>query len=181
LFFSLLYNTGARVSEILQLRPSHHQGRAVFLQGKGRKERTVPLWNSTARQLRQWIQSNDVAPDQRVFTNYRGEPLSREGVAFRLKSAVQMAAVRCPSLCVKRITPHTFRHTSAMHLLQSGVALEVIALWLGHERPATTHGYVQADLLIKQQCLDRLERPAKRRHQGSQFNDSRLLAFLEAV
>jgi len=181
LFFSLLYNTGARVSEMLQLRAADHQARAVLLHGKGRKERTVPLWNTTARQLRQWVQSNRIAPDQLVFTNYRREPLSREGVAFRLKTAVQIASARCPSLCTKHVTPHTFRHTSAMHLLQAGVPLEVIALWLGHERPTTTHGYVQADLLLKQRCLDRLERPAQRRHPNSKFDDSRLLAFLEAV
>ena len=181
LFFSLLYNTGARVSEMLQLRAVDHQGRAVLLHGKGRKERTVPLWNGTARQLRQWIQSNRIASDQPVFTNYRREPLSREGVAFRLKTAVQTASARCPSLCTKHVTPHTFRHTSAMHLLQSRVPLEVIALWLGHERPTTTHGYVQADLLLKQQCLDRLARPMQRRRQSSKLDNSRLLAFLEAI
>lgn len=181
LFFSLLYNTGARVSEMLQLRVMDHQGRTVCLHGKGRKERTVPLWNSTDRQLRQWIQSNHIAPDQPIFTNYRREPLSREGVAFRLASAVQTASARCHSLRNKRITPHTFRHTCAMHLLQSGISLEVIALWLGHERPTTTHGYVQADIHIKQQCLDRLEHPVKRRQQKSQLDGSRLLAFLEAI
>jgi len=182
LLFTLLYNTGARISEILQLRPIDLSGHAVRLRGNGRKDRAVPIWRQTERHLLQWIRSNATAAEQAVFANYRGDPLSREGVAFRLANIVRSAAGKCPSLAQKRITPHTFRHTSAMHLLQSGVALEVIALWLGHERPTTTHGYVEADLNIKQDCLDRLDQPptAARRKKAS-LSNSRLLGFLEAV
>lgn len=87
-------------------------------------------------------------PDFTVSTNLHkpdGGSLSQDGVAFRLNLAVHKAADQCPSLRGRRITSHTFRHSCAMSLLQSGVALEVIALWLGHAKPITTHGYVEAD------------------------------------
>ena len=180
ILFSLLYNTGARVSEILHLRPADMQTHAVLLHGKGRKERTVPIWKPTGRIIRDWIRKNQIRDEQWIFTNHRGEQLTREGVAHRLAMLVQTAAKTCPSLLQKHITPHTFRHTAAMHLLQSGVALEVIALWLGHERPVTTHGYIEADLKMKQQCMARLEQPRLRRpRQGA--GDSHLLSFLEAL
>ena len=77
------------------------------------------------------------------------------------------------------MSPHTLRHTTAMHLLQAGVDLSVIALWLGHESPATTHLYVEADLTLKRRALDKLEQPASRRQRRRL--DDRLLAFLEAL
>jgi len=180
LLFTLLYNTGARVSEALAIRPGDLHDRSVTLHGKGRKERSVPLWPATLRQLRRWCQTNGIKPEQLVFTNRTGGPLTREGVAFRLALCVRCAAQDCPSLGKRRITPHTFRHTTAMHLLQAGIPLEVIALWLGHERPATTHLYVEADLKMKQQCLKLLEptgSPATPRRKPQ----SHLISFLEAL
>ena len=86
----------------------------------------------------------------------------------------------CPSLAQRRISPHTLRHTTAFHLLQSGVALEVIALWLGHESPVTTHNYIEADLKMKADVLRKLEAPSPpKRHRRAQY--PRLLAFLEAL
>jgi len=180
LFFSLLYNTGARVSEMLQLRPIDVQTHAVLLHGKGRKERIVPIWRSTERSLKNWIKTMRIGAEQSIFTNYRGETLTRDGIAHRLALHVKSAAKNCPSLRERRISPHTFRHTAAMHLLQSGVALEVIALWLGHERPITTHGYIEADLKMKAQCMAHLDQPRQHRSR-SEGGDSRLLAFLEAL
>jgi site-specific recombinase XerD len=121
LLFTVLYNTGARVSEALALCPSDINGRSVTLRGKGRKLRSVPLWPKTLRQLQQWHHSNQIGSDQPIFTNRRGTPLSRDGVAFRLMLAVRRAAQDCPSLNGRRITPHGFRHTTARHLLQAGV------------------------------------------------------------
>jgi len=180
LLFTVLYNTGARISEALALRPADIHGRNVQLHGKGRKTRLVPLWPQALRRLRRWCQIHALRPDQLIFTNARGAPLSRSGAAFRLSRAVRHAAPQCRSLAGRTITPHTFRHTTAMHLLQSGVPLEVIALWLGHERPLTTHAYVEADMKIKADCLRRLQSPpappSPRRRR-----DSHLLAFLEAL
>jgi integrase/recombinase XerD len=180
LLFTLLYNTGARISEALQLRAQDLLDRAVHLRGKGRKDRTVPVWPSTERLLRQWCKTNRLAPEQLIFTNRNGEFLSRDGVAFRLALSVRKAAVRCPSLNKRRITCHTFRHSCAMSLLQSGVALEVIALWLGHAKPLTTHGYIEADLKMKADCLKRLTEPTPPRVRSFR-ESSRLLAFLEAI
>ena len=180
LLFLLLYNTGARISEALQLRPQDLISRAVRLQGKGRKERTVPIWPATEQRLRKWCKTNEINPAQVIFTNRTGEPLSRDGVAFRLALAVHNAEKLCPALKNRHITCHTFRHSCAMALLQAGVALEVIALWLGHAKPLTTHGYIEADLKMKAACLKRLREPNAPRRTPAQ-NTSRLLAFLEAL
>ena len=180
LLFTFLYNTGARISEALQIRPQDLLDRAVHLRGKGRKDRMVPVWPRTERLLRQWCKTESVAPDQLVFTNRNGEPLSRDGVAFRLALSVRKAAVHCPTLNQRRITCHTFRHSCAMSLLQAGVALEVIALWLGHAKPMTTHGYIEADLKMKAECLKRLTEPTPPRRRAAQ-ESSHLLAFLEAI
>jgi len=180
LLFTLLYNTGARISEALQLRPQDVRQRVVYLHGKGRKERSVPVWPRTDRLLRQWCKANSLAPEDPIFSSRTRAPLSRDGVAFRLALAVSKAAVQCPSLRGRRITCHTFRHSCAMSLLQAGVALEVIALWLGHAKPITTHGYIEADLKMKADCLRRLTEPASTHHRARQ-ESSRLLAFLRAI
>ena len=180
LLFTFLYNTGARISEALQLRAEDLLDRAAHLRGKGRKDRTVPIWSGTERLLRQWCKTNRIAPDQLIFTNRNGEPLSRDSVAFRLDLALRKAALHCPSLNKRRITCHTFRHSCAMSLLQAGIALEVIALWLGHAKPLTTHGYIEADLKMKAACLKRLTEPMPPRRRSAQ-ESSRLLAFLEAI
>lgn len=180
LLFAFLYNTGARISEALQLRSSDVNDRVVQLHGKGRKDRSVPLWQRTATEIRRWCRENQILSEQLLFTNVRGTRLTRHGARLRLRLAVQKAAQALPSLKGRKIGPHTFRHSCAMHLLQSGVSLEVIALWLGHERPITTHGYVEADLKMKEEALRRLEQlPAARRPRRDQ--SSRLLAFLEAL
>jgi integrase/recombinase XerD len=158
--FAILYNTGARVSEAIALRRadvSLEASRSVQLTGKGRKQRTVPLWNSTAEQLREWVGKLSPAPEAFLFPNRSGGPLSRSGVEKRLQAAVGVAASRCPTLKGKQVSPHTLRHTTAMHLLQSGVDITVIALWLGHESPETTHHYVEANLAMKVQALAKLE------------------------
>jgi len=132
ILFTLLYNTGARISEALQLRARDIHDDIVLLHGKGRKEREVPLWPQTARRLRRSCTANRVAPDQFVSTNRWGGPLSHDGVSCRLDLAVKQAASQCPSLKGRRITSHRFRNNCAMALLQAGVPLEVIALYLGH-------------------------------------------------
>ena len=177
-----LYNTGARVSEIVALRvDSVALDRSPFvrLHGKGRKDRAVPLWRSTASALTRWLRRTALAPEAPLFPNRRGTHLSRSGVEHRLRAAIGAAQNRCPSLQRRRISPHSFRHTTAMHLLQSGVDVAVIAMWLGHESPATTHLYVEADLAMKQRALDQLQPPKSR---GLRFRpDDRLLAFLDGL
>lgn len=182
LLFLLLYNTGARISEALHIQARDLRERAVTLHGKGRKERIVPLWPQTDRLLHRWCRANNIGAEQPLFTNRWGCRLSRDGAAQRLSLAVHKATLQCPSLVGRTITPHTLRHTCAMHLLQSGVALEVISLWLGHEKPITTHLYIETDLKLKKECLDRLKMPQNGRHSPRRHESpSRLLAFLEAI
>jgi integrase/recombinase XerD len=177
-----LYNTGARISETLALRQDHVSfGTASFVdfKGKGRKQRSVPLWPKTSRTLRTWIEKRGENPDRILFPNAAGETLSTDGATYILDQAVERAVASCPSLTAKRVSPHVIRHTTAMHLLQSGVDITVIALWLGHESLETTHGYVEADLQMKEQALAKL---APVGGILSRFKpDDALLAFLSAL
>lgn len=174
------YNTGARVSEITALRVRDvllDRNTAVHLHGKGRKQRVIPLWKNTATELRGWLKRITAEPDAPVFPNRAGAPLTRSGVRDRLNRAITAAEQRCPSLHGQHISPHTLRHTTAMHLLQSGTDLAVIALWLGHSSPAVTHQYLQADLAAKEAVLRRLTDPS---HTPTRFHPSdRLLAFVQ--
>jgi len=179
---AVLYNTGARVSEVISLRNADvlvDRASALQLHGKGRKNRVVPLWKTTAAQLREWFPRIDHSPQAPLFPNRSGNPLSRSGVEDRLQLAIRTAAKQCPSLTTRRVSPHTLRHTTAMHLLQAGVHLTIIALWLGHEDTSTTHLYLEADLAMKEAALARLEdlNPEPVRFKAP---DS-LLAFLEVL
>lgn len=177
-----MYNTGARVSEIaglcrcdVTLDKSPH----VHLHGKGRKDRAVPIWSRTAQTLRLWFNETGTASTDAAFPNARGGHLSRHGVAFIVHKAHELSRVDCPSLKHKRVHPHLIRHATAMHLLQSGVDPAVIALWLGHECVETTHVYVEADLQMKREALDKLA-PAGRPARPFKPDDS-LMAFLAGL
>ena len=93
------------------------------------------LWRQTLQLLRQWLKQTDRSPEKPLLPNARGGVMTRAGVAHRLRQAAAIAAVRNPSLLKCRISPHSIRHTTAMHLLQSGVDLSVIARWLDLEHP----------------------------------------------
>jgi integrase/recombinase XerD len=163
--FTILYNTGARISEIIDLRVKNlilDTSPSIHLMGKGRKQRTVPLWRSTVTMMRAWKRRmGETADNAPMFPNRSGKAMSRSNVTQRLALAVAAAAEQHPQLLARSISPHTFRHTTAMHLLQSGVDMTVIALWLGHESPSTTHMYLEADLAMKERALGRLQPPAK--------------------
>jgi integrase/recombinase XerD len=153
-----LYNTGVRVSEIARLQRTQVQlgpSACIHLLGKGRKQRSVPLWPKTAQVLRAWFRPLSDAQGL-AFPSARGQPMTRDGVAYVLERAVKVARGHFPTLLRKRVSPHVLRHTTAMHLLQAGVDLSVIALWLGHETIETTHGYLEADLATKERALAKL-------------------------
>ncbi len=154
---AVLYNTGARVSELIGIRVADVTFAAtssIRLHGKGRKQRTVPLWRPTAMALRNWLRYADLRADQPLVPARSGMPMTRTSVAERLALAVAVATASCPTLRGRRISPHTLRHTTAMHLLQAGVDITVIALWLGHQSPTTTHTYIEADLAMKERALN---------------------------
>jgi len=175
-----LYNTGARVSEITSLRRDHVQfgvSTCLHLFGKGRKQRDVPLWPKTARALKHWFRELEGSSTSFAFPSARGQRLSRNGVDYILKRAAADAA--CPTLSSKRIHPHAVRHTTGSHLLQSGVDISVIALWLGHESIETTRVYVEADLASKERALTKLA-PAGAKIHRFKPNDA-LMAFLNTL
>ena len=182
LLFLLLYNTGARISEILNLRARDvlgSGGRLVHLQGKGRKCRTLPLWPKTQRCLREWIKRNKLAPEAPLLPNRLGHVLTRSGAAKQLQELIDRAKAKLPSLQKRRISLHQIRHATAMHMLEAGVSAEVIGLWLGHESPNTTHGYVEASLVMKRRALATLQSPQTKGHKP-RLADS-LLRFLDAL
>src|SRR5208283_352075 len=128
----------------------------AHLHGKGRKRRSVPLWKTTAATIQQWIRQLPKASETDfLFPSRSRGKLSRSSVTQRLALSVDHAARQHPQLTNRAISPHTIRHTTAMHLLQSGVDITVIALWLGHESPTTTHMYLEADLSMKERTLNR--------------------------
>ena len=155
-----LFNTGARVQELLDLRASDLQlDRPTFvrLRGKGRKERLCPLWPETANALRALLgvtpaSTADALP---IFRNHRGEPMTRFGVRYLLKRYAQRARTAAPTLAAKRVHPHTARHSAAVHLLRAGVDLVTISHWLGHASVETTNRYAAIDLETKRQALER--------------------------
>jgi site-specific recombinase XerD len=155
-------------------------GACVHLHGKGRKLRSIPLWKSTVLEIRAWLRLNPVLRGEAaLLPNRDGQAMSRSNVTQRLSLAVTRAKAAQPSLAVKRVSPHTLRHTSAMHLLQSGVPFNVISLWLGHESTTTTHRYVEADLAMKEKALARLEEPDTK--MGRYKAPDSLLRFLQTL
>ena len=165
----LMYNTGARVSEITEVKVGEvvlDEGSAcIHLHGKGRKQRSVPLWRSTVKAVRAWLRFNsqfDAASP--LLPSRNSHAMTRNNVTQRLALAVAAATESNPDLAKRRISPHTIRHTTAMHLLQAGVDISVIALWLGHESPVTTHHYVEADLTMKERALSMLHEPEAKTH-----------------
>lgn len=181
LLFLLLYNTGARISEAVALRPKdvNFQDRHIQLLGKGRKQRRVPLWPQTQKRLRRWLSDNRLAPEAPLLPNRFGQPLTRAGVAYQLRRLVKRASAQVPTLKGRPITPHSFRHATAMALLEAGVPAEVIALYLGHESPSTTHVYVEASLAMKQQVMMKLNQPRARRQGFRPTTDD--FRFLDAL
>jgi integrase len=176
------YNTSARVSEVIALKPSDidtNRSMSIKITGKGRKQRVVPIWKSTAKQIKSWLKYLKAESDSPLFPNARGQFMTRSGVENRIKKAVEVAAENNPTLKGRSITPHTFRHTTAMHLLQSGVDITVIALWLGHESTVTTHTYVEADLAMKENALKKKQEPTQ---QAIRYKASdKLLQFLQGL
>ena len=163
LLLALMFNTGARVSEIIGVRVADvvlGPTSSIRLRGKGRKQRPLPLWKTAAKAVRDWLDLNpQLHADAPLLPRRDGKAMTRANVAQRLKLAVEAATKTYPDLAKMAVTPHIVRHSTAMSLLQSGADECDIALWLGHESPSTTHMYVEADLAMKERALARLKPP----------------------
>jgi integrase/recombinase XerD len=184
---SFMFNTGARVGEVVGVQACDlalDAPPSVRLRAKGRKERRCPLWAETAKALRAHLREGKVATHepQSVFLNHRGQPLTRFGVRWILQKHVRRAALRVPSLKGKRLHPHSIRHSTAIHLLRSGIDLSTIANWLGHVSINTTSKYLTLDLEAKRQALDKSERVLSGRQRSIlQPPDHDLIEWLESL
>lgn len=181
---SLLYNTGARIQEALDLRPQDIHLKSpthVRLMGKGQKERISPLWPETADVLETLLRRCPRRADEPLFINRYGEPLTASGFRFRLRQYVSAAAKHVPTLIQKRITPHIFRHTTAVHLVAAGVDVTVIRSWMGHAQLDTTNHYAQANLETKRKALEQVDAKLRPTKQPRWKRDADLLAWLDSL
>ncbi|MFV1491252.1 site-specific integrase [Phaeobacter sp. JH18-32] len=180
---SFLYNTGARIQEALDLRPQAIRFDApacVRLYGKGRKERISPLWPATVALLKSLLERTPRPVDAPLFVNRYGKPLSASGVRFKLAEYVRAAEKITPTLAEKQVTPHSFRHATAVHLVAAGVDVTVIRSWLGHVSLETTNHYAQANLETKRKALERVEKP-KTDNPPSWRRDQSVLEWLDTL
>jgi site-specific recombinase XerD len=183
----LMFNTGARVSEIVGLLATDLRLQVpatVLLRGKGRKERVCPLWPETANALRDHMAEQALPSHEprTIFLNHRGQPLTRFGVRLILRRRVRDAAAHEPSLRGKRLHPHSLRHTTAVHLLRSGVDLSTIAHWLGHSSVNTTNRYLALDLDAKREALAKAKPILPRRRKPASWrSDRKLIKWLESL
>jgi len=178
----LAIQTGLRVSELTGLNCGDvtlGTGANVRCEGKGRKQRAVPLTGPVEALLRVWLNERAGHPGDPLFATRTGRRLSRDAIALRVSTHAATAARQCPSLLGKRIHPHVLRHSCAMSLLQGGVDTSVIALWLGHAGVRSTDAYVHADISIKEKALA-LTTPASARP-GRYRPPDKVLAFLESL
>lgn len=152
----LAFQTGMRLSEMTGLRRRDallDTGAHIRCFGKGRKERCTPLAAKTVRQLRAWLEEPAPSNSEFIFPTRHGRRMSADAIQYLFAKYTAIARRTCPSLRNKRVSPHVARHTAAMELLQAGVDLSVIALWLGHESIETTQKYLQANITLKEAAL----------------------------
>ena len=160
---SFMYNTGARVAEVLAVRLedlSLCYPKQVVLHGKGKKERICPLWRETVAALQRLPTVREGQRGDLIFCNRRGEPLTRNGVAYILEKYKDLAAHKVPSLRGRHIAPHLVRHSAATALLQAGASVADIRDILGHSSIATTSRYITTNLQMKRDALEAFWRRA---------------------
>jgi integrase/recombinase XerD len=178
----LTVQTGLRISELIGLSRGDVNlgaGAHVHCLGKGRKERATPLTTLTVAVLRGWLAEHAGSPHDPLFPTRTGAQLSRDAVEHRLAQHFATARLACPSLSSKHVTMHTLRHTAAMRLLQAGVDVAVITLWLGHEQIATAQLYLHADMAQKERAIARVTPPGT--IPGRYRPPDPLLAFLDGL
>jgi integrase/recombinase XerD len=170
---------GLRVSELTGLRLDDlaPQSASIRVRGKGRRERALPLWKTTATALRAWLAIRGPVTSPELFVNARGEPFSRWGVAYVLRRHTETAARKCSTLNGKQVSPHVLRHTCAMVVLQATQDIRKVSLWLGHSNLITTEVYVRADPTEKLEAIEAVVPPSLRK--GKFRPPDKLLALLK--
>ncbi len=162
----LLHNSGGRVQELadLNLAQVHSDaGPVVTLTGKGGKTRALPLWPRTLAAIDHYLTLRQRAGviSEHLFLNGRAEPMTRFGLGRRVDILTRKAAASCPSLRERTVTPHVFRHTTALHLLEAGNDIAVVRDWLGHADLKTTSAYLEVSLRRKQEALSKVPPPGR--------------------
>lgn len=183
-----LYNSGARASEVCNLLikdlslPRIQTSMAMAtICGKGNKTRRCPLWNSTTTELKRLIENR--SENEHVFLNRYGNPLTRFGVFEMIDRVVNIASKKYPKLKEKKISPHVIRHTTASHLLQAGVDINTIRVWLGHTSVETTNIYAEVNMEMKSKALKECEIStlSKDESKSDWKNDEELMSFLKKL
>jgi len=177
----LCFAAGLRVSELVSLplkALDFYPAPSVHILGKGRKERTLPLWKETAADLREWLAVRGDTSAVELFINARGLPMTRSGFEYVLQKHVKTAAQACKSLQKKSVSPHVLRHTCAMLVLQATGDIRKVALWLGHDDIQTTEVYLRADPTEKLEAIDAVVPPTLKR--GEFRMPDKLMALLHS-
>jgi len=178
---TLSNNAGARADKAAHLTIGNVDAisSSVSVLGKGRKQRQCPLWPDTVRELCNL--AGQRPPQERVFLNRCGQPLTRFGIHAVVERYAVKARANMPSLASKRVSPHSIRHSTATHLLRSGVDINTIRAWLGHVSIDTTNVYAEIDLEMKANALARLTIPSDRKANRRWAKDPALMAFLRSL
>jgi integrase/recombinase XerD len=177
--FHLAYAGGLRVSELVGLHVADlvlHPQVVVHVMGKGRRERILPLWKQTAAALRDWLKVRGEPKTTALFLNARGDAMTRSGFEYILDEHVRTASAKQPSLARKRVSPHSLRHSCAMHILHATGDIRKVSLWLGHATLQSTEVYLRADPTEKLEAMASLVPPTLRR--GRFRPPDKLLAML---
>lgn len=180
-----LYNTGARVQELVDLNISHlylekESIEHVLLTGKGRKQRVVPLWKETVEAIQYYLtirQKCDINSEI-LFLNRNGSRLTRFGIGYIVDKYTKMAEIKCSSLKRITVSPHVFRHTTALHLIQSDVDIVTVKEWLGHVDLKTTSMYVEINIEMKRKALEKCPPPDTKKDKTKNWKQPEMMKFL---
>ena len=176
-----LYNTGARASEAseLTIRDLHLDHASVNILGKGRKRRECPIWPATVGALRELVMARP--SNETVFLNRCGQPMTRFGIHALVERIAAKARNTMPSLATKRVSPHSIRHSTATHLLSSGVEINTVRAWLGHASLETTNIYAEINLEGKARALAKCEVTTDQVPKKRWRADANVMEFLRSI
>ncbi len=180
----LMYNSGGRAQELADLRICDIRFDApatVTLTGKGGKTRIIPLWEDTVEAIRHYLNSREQAliQSEHLFLNVRGRPMTRFGIWRRVEKLALKATCCCPSLRGRRITPHVYRHTIALHLLENTGDIGIVKEWLGHSDLKTTSQYLEVSIERKRKALEKVPPPhSEGPAETARWKEPELMAFL---
>ena len=183
-----LYNTGARVQEIVDLNINELNIEKVnieqvLLTGKGRKQRIVPLWKETIEAIQHYlnIRQKDDINSEILFLNRDSFRLTRFGIGYIIEKYKKIAEKKCLSLQKMTVSPHVFRHTTALHLIQSGVDIVTVKEWLGHADLKTTSMYMEINIEMKRQALEKCPAPDVKQSNTKNWKQPEMMKFLQEL